>query len=131
VAPNHSERGRSREVLRASIAELTGRASGGSDRGTDAVWAFVPVAAALATLAVAFLASGPTTERAGAADRDCSDFSSQREAQQFFINNGGPIASTAMATASLARTTPAPAASAAGVEAAAMAMAPATGRTST
>lgn len=33
----------------------------------------------------------PTTERSySSGDRDCSDFSTHREAQEFFIDNGGP-----------------------------------------
>jgi excalibur calcium-binding domain-containing protein len=44
--------------------------------------------AILAVLAGAFVMAMPAT--AQAADRDCSDFSTQEEAQRFFINAGGP-----------------------------------------
>ena len=44
----------------------------------------------LAALALAILAIGSMPSVASAADRDCSDFSSQRAAQVFFLRHGGP-----------------------------------------
>jgi endonuclease YncB( thermonuclease family) len=46
-------------------------------------------AAALTAFLVLTLTLGGSTP-AFAADRDCDDFSTQREAQKFFVNNGGP-----------------------------------------
>ena len=42
------------------------------------------------TFALAAVTAVPATPIAYAADRDCSDFSNQAAAQQFFLNNGGP-----------------------------------------
>ena len=47
------------------------------------------IRAAIAALAVA-LVSAVAAAPAAAGDKDCSDFSSWREAQHFFIKHGGP-----------------------------------------
>jgi hypothetical protein len=48
----------------------------------------------LLTTALAFVVMGASSASAGvpatAADRDCGDFSSQREAQSYFLRLGGP-----------------------------------------
>jgi hypothetical protein len=50
---------------------------------------FLPAAIAGAlAITLALLAGSPTESKA--ADRDCSDFSSQAAAQEFFIAAGGP-----------------------------------------
>jgi endonuclease YncB( thermonuclease family) len=53
-------------------------------------WLAVLIALLVGALALAWAASGSGPSVAEAADRDCADFDSQRQAQRFFRRHGGP-----------------------------------------